>query len=170
MKVRATLASGLLLASTLGFSLPAHAQSTGNQGGANTACTGGAIGGGSASGAQANRSDSGAVLPAVIAAAVQDVSVLSDLNTNLNAVNGTNLQVVCLNDVLNQNDVRILNNVLNDSPILSGDLNNSLNNDANNLDVLNGLLSGSNLSLLNNTQVVAVNLDPNSPVIYLLAP
>jgi len=164
MKVRATLASGLLLASTLGFSLPAHAQSTGNQGGANTACTSDTTGDSSASGAQANRSQSGAILPAVIAAAVQDVSVLSDLNANLNTLNDTNVNVVCLNDVLNQNDVHILNDVLNDSPILSGDLNNSLNN----VDVLNELAQNANVNVLDNTQVLAVNFAPDGNTLYLL--
>ena len=50
--------------------------------------------------------------------------------------------------------VQIPQDVLNGSPILSNDLNGSLNNNA----ILNNLLQRSNIALLNNVQVVAVNL------------
>lgn len=60
------------------------------------------------------------MLTGVIDAAVGDVQALNNLDTALSALNGSNLQVVCLNDVLNQNDLRILQDVLSGSPILSG--------------------------------------------------
>ena len=143
-------AAGLLLLS----SVPAFAQGNGNAN--NSGCTQSTTGGSSATtgGSQTNRSDSHALLIGVIDAAVQDVSVLDNINVPLNALNNSNLQVVCLTDALNQNDVRILQDVLNGSPILSNDLNGSLNNNA----ILNNLLQRSNIALLNNVQVVAVNL------------
>src|SRR6267378_848367 len=125
------IAAGLLLLS----SVPAFAQGNGNgnndnngnnssRGGCAQTTSGG--GGALTGGNQGNRAGSTALLVGVIDAAVS-------------ALNGSNLQVVCLNDALNQNDVRILQDVLNGSPILSGDLNQSLNNN----NVLNNLLQGS---------------------------
>ncbi len=149
-------AAGLLLLS----SVPAFAQGRGNDNNGNnsnnTGCTQATTGGGGATtgGNQTNRSDSRALLTGVIDAAVQNVSVLDNLDSALSALNGSNLQVVCLTDALNQNDVRVLQDVLNGSPILSGDLNQSLNHNV----VLNTLLQGSNIALLNNVQVVAVNV------------
>jgi len=145
----------LLLSSLLSVAAPASAQGgSGNSG--NSGCTQTASGGGGATtgGQQTNRSDSGAVLVGVIDAAVQNVSVLNNLDTALSALNGANVQVVCLTDVLNQNDIRILQDVLNGSPILSNNLNNSLNNNT----VLNNVLQNANIALLNNVQVVAVNI------------
>ena len=69
-------------------------------------------------------------------------------------MDSSNVQVVCLNDVLNQNDIRLLNNILNNSPILSGNLNESLNNNT----VLNNLLQNADIALLNNVQVVSVDV------------
>ena len=94
------------------------------------------------------------MLAGVINAAVQDVQVLNNIDVPLNALNSSNLQVVCLTDALNQNDIHILQDLLNGSPILSNDLNGSLNNNT----ILNNLLQRSNIALLNNVQVVAVNL------------
>jgi hypothetical protein len=153
------VAAGLLVLSTV----PAMAQGSGNgnndNNGSNSsrgACTQSTTGGGGATtgGSQTNRSDSTAVLTGVIDAAVQDVQALNNIDAALSALNGSNVNVVCVNDALNQNDLRILQDVLNGSPVLSGDLNNSLNNN----NVLNNLLQGSNIALLNNVQIVAVNL------------
>jgi hypothetical protein len=159
-------AAGLLLVSTV----PALAQGRGNDNNGNNAnnsgCTQTTTGGGGATtgGTQTNRANSGALLTGVIDAAVQDVQALNNINAALSALNGSNLQVVCLTDALNQNDVHILQDVLNGSPILSGDLNQSLNGN----NVLNNLLQGSNIALLNNVQVVAVNLDTGE--VFLLRP
>jgi hypothetical protein len=153
------IAAGLLLLS----SVPAFAQANGNGNGNNDnnssqgGCTQTTTGGGGAvtGGSQSNRAGSTALLAGVIDAAVQDVQALNNIDAALSALNGSNLQVVCLTDTLNQNDIRILQDVLNGSPILSGDLNNILNNNT----VLNNLLRRSNIADLNNVQVVAVNLD-----------
>src|SRR5438309_8228627 len=161
------IAAGLLPLS----SVPAFAQGNGNgnndnngnnssQGGCAQTTTGG--GGALTSGNQGNRAGTAALLVGVIDAAVQNVQVLNNIDAALSALNGSNLQVVCLNDALNQNDVRILQDVLNGSPILSGDLNQSLNNN----NVLNNVLQDSNIALLNNVQVVAVNL--NTGQVFLL--
>ena len=147
-------AAGLLLVSTV----PALAQGHDNNGtnANNSGCTQSTTGGGGATtgGTQTNRANSGALLVGVIDAAVQDLQALNNIDAALSALNGSNLQVVCLSDALNQNDVHILQDVLNGSPILSGDLNHSLNGNS----VLNNVLQGSNIALLNNVQVVAVNL------------
>jgi hypothetical protein len=83
------------------------------------------------------------MLPAVIAAAVQNVSVpVTAAN-----LSGVNLNVVCLNDTLNQNDVRVLQDILNQSPILSQNSNN-----------LNNLLQNSDIAVANGVQVVSVDL------------
>jgi hypothetical protein len=70
--------------------------------------------------------------------------------------------VVCLNDVLNQNDIRVLQDVLNGSPVASNDLNHSLNNPS--------ILSG--LSVANGAQIVAVDVagtqGSNAPTAFLL--
>jgi|SRR5579859_4045787 len=151
-------AAGLLLVSTV----PALAQGTDNNGtnAHNSGCTQSTTGGGGATtgGTQTNRANSGALLVGVIDAAVQDVQALNNIDAALSALNGSNLQVVCLSDALNQNDVHILQDVLNGSPILSGDCSSCLNQSLNNNTVLNNLLQNSNIDLLNNVQVVAVNL------------
>jgi hypothetical protein len=116
---------------------PAQAQRS--PGGCTTEATGGPAGSGNRSG----RQDSAAVLPAVIAAAVQNVQVpVAAAN-----LSGVNLNVVCLNDTLNQNDVRLLQDILNQSPILSQNSNN-----------LNNLLQGSDIAVANGVQVVSVDL------------
>jgi len=159
------LLGGALFAASL-TALPVSAQTAGSNGNgnnnngtnsANTSCTqstGGA--GGSATGTQANRSNSQQTLVGVIDALINVQSV--DPNVVANALNSSNVQVVCLNDLLNQNDISILNDVL------SGDnvLNNSLNNLAQNA------LQNANVALLNNVQVVTVDLGGGSPQVFLL--
>jgi hypothetical protein len=147
----------LLLSGLLSVAAPVSAQGgPGNSG--NSGCTQTATGGGGATTGgqqqQTNRGASQEVLVSVITAAVQNVSVLNNLDTALSALDGANVQVVCLTDVLNQNDIRILQDILNNSPILNNNLNNSLNNNT----VLNNVLQNANLALLNNVQVIAVNL------------
>lgn len=121
-----------------------------------TGCTQEAAAGGGAHANQGNRSRAGRdlILGNVIGAAVENVAVLSNLTTALSALNGSPVQVVCLNDVLNQNDIRLLNNILNNSPILNNNLNNSLNNNT----VLNNILQNADIALLNNVQIVSVDV------------
>jgi hypothetical protein len=143
------IAAGLLVASVVVVA-PVSAQ------GRSAGCTqatggGGGAAGGGGQGAN-NPSNSTAVLTGLVDVLVQNVQAQALNNLNLNALNDTNVQVVCLNDVLNQNDVRILQNILNDSPILNQDLNNSLNGNT----VLTGILNNNNIA--DNVQVVAVNL------------
>jgi hypothetical protein len=131
----AMLAASLLVVST--FASPAEAQRS--PGGCTQEATGGPAGTGNRSG----RQNSAALLPAVIAVAVQNVAVPVTA-ANLSAVN---LNVVCLNDTLNQNDIRVLQDILNQSPILSENSNN-----------LNNLLQNADIALLNNVQVVSVDV------------
>jgi hypothetical protein len=106
-------------------------------------CTQESAGGPAGSGNRGARQNSAAVLPAVIAAAVQNVQVpVTAAN-----LSGVDLNVVCLNDTLNQNDVRLLQDILNQSPILSENSNN-----------LNNLLQGSDIAIANGVQVVSVDL------------
>jgi hypothetical protein len=59
-----------------------------------------------------------AVITALIGAAVSNVTVDAPILNN--SLNNPNLSIVCLNNVLNQNDIALVENVLNNSPILSG--------------------------------------------------
>ena len=160
----ALFAAGLLLASVVGVA-PVSAQQNNNGGGGamngSTGCTstntGGPTTGGAAGGNQRNNnpSNSTGVLTGLVDVLVQDVSALNNVQAPINAQISNvanNLSVVCLNDVLNQNDIRILQDILNNSPILNNDLNNSLNNNT----VLQGFLNNNNIA--NNVQVVGVNL------------
>jgi hypothetical protein len=106
-------------------------------------CTQEAVGGPAGTGNRSGRQNSAAVLPAVIAAAVQNV----DVPVTAANLSGVTLSVVCLNDTLNQNDVRLLQDILNQSPILSENSNN-----------LNHLLQGSDIAVANGVQVVSVDL------------
>jgi len=162
------LAGGLLLASTIGSS-SAYAQSNGGNGAGgngnngNSGCTQTATGGGTATGGPQNMGrDAGMTLiGGVIDVAVQDV--LNNVEANLNALNGANVSVVCLNDALNQNNVQILQDVLNNSPILS-----------NNRDVLTNFLNDNNVlngvSLLTGAKVVAVDIGSPTvaPTMYVV--
>ena len=87
-----------------------------------------------------------------------NVQVLNNIDAQLQALQG-NLSVVCLNDALNGNQLQVLNNILNNSPILNNNLNNSLNN----LSALN------NLNILGGARVLAVDLaGPNVGNVYVL--
>lgn len=134
MSVAAAL---MLTAGTAFVATPALAQNS--PGGCTQAATGGPAGTGNRSG----RQNSAAILPSVIGAAVQNVAVpVTAAN-----LSGVNLNVVCLNDTLNQNDVRVLQDILNQSPILSQNSNN-----------LNNLLQNTNIAVANGVQVVSVDL------------
>ena len=163
-----SVTTALLAVSVIGVSFlaaPAHAQR------GSTGCTQEAVGGNTNPGrsvvGQGQAANSDQTLAGVIAAAISNVSVLGG-NNNVQALNdalngiAVPVQVVCLNDALNQNDVRILQNILNQSPILNNNLNNSLNNN----DVLNNLLQGADIALLNNAEVVSV--DVLSGTVYVL--
>jgi len=67
------------------------------------------------------------------------------INVNVGAINVNAVDLVDVNNVLNDNDVRILDNILNHSPILS-----------NNSDILTNLLRDANV------------LDQNSVVVGIL--
>lgn len=157
------LAGGLLLASTLTTS-SAFAQGAGGNGNnGNSGCTQTATGGGTATGGPQTRGrDAGtALIGNVVNVAVTDV--LDNVEANLNALNGADVSVVCLNDALNQNNVQVLQDVLNGSPILS-----------NNRDVLTSFLNNNNVlngvSLLSGAQVVAVDLGSPTvaPTLYVV--
>ena len=108
-------------------------------------CTQAAAPGGGATAGQDNRSRANrdAVLGNLIGAMVDNAA---NINAAVSALNGANVSVVCLNDVLNQNDIDILNNVLNDSNVLS------------NIAILNNSLNNPDIALLNNVQIIAVNV------------
>ena len=78
------------------------------------------------------------------------------INVNVNVQDITIEDVIDVEDVLNNNDVRILNNVLNRSPILS-----------NNSEILTNLLRDADI--LNDLQVV-VGVLSGAPVILNLVP
>jgi hypothetical protein len=157
------LAGGCLLASILSTS-SAFAQGNGGNGNnGNSGCTQTATGGGTATGGpQARGRDVGtALIGSVVNVAVTDV--LDNVQANLNALNGADVSVVCLNDALNQNNVQVLQDVLNGSPILSNNrdvLTNFLNDNS----ILNGV------SLLSGAQVVAVDLGSPTvaPTLYVV--
>jgi hypothetical protein len=148
----ATAAAAALLVGSTFVATPANAQPGG--------CTQAASGGGNTTTtSRSQRQNSAANLPAVIAAAVQNVTIsVDDLTADILS-KGSNLSVVCLNDTLNQNDVRVLQNILNESPILSGNENN-LNNILRNSNVLSGITVSPDVNVL------AVDLDEG--IVYLL--
>jgi hypothetical protein len=170
-----TLAASLLVAGTVGAVSPVSAAPLGQAppvqappvqerttersgertGGAG--CTQTASGaGGTTSGAPQTTTDpqsSSALLVGVVAAAVQNVSALDNVQNALtNTLSGANVELVCLNDVLNENDIRLLQDILNESPILNDNLNNSLNNN----EVLKNVLNSNNIAA--NVEVVSVRL------------
>lgn len=149
---KASVFSAALIGATV-FASPTYAQNSPGS------CTQMADGGPAGSGNRSGRQNSGAVLPSVIAVAVQNVAVpVTAAN-----LSGVNLNVVCLNDTLNQNDIRILQDILNGSPILSG-----------NRDILNDLLQNSTIlsdnkiALANGVQVLTVNTETGD--LFLLRP
>lgn len=167
MKLFRSATTAMLAASIIGvsfFASPVNAQR------GSTGCTQEAVGGNTNPGrsvvGQGQAANSNQTLVGVIAAAISNVSVLGNNNVQAlnDALNGiaVPVQVVCLNDALNQNDVRILQNILNQSPILNNNLNNSLNNN----NVLNNLLQNADIALLNNAEIVSV--DVLSGTVYVL--
>lgn len=92
------------------------------------------------------------VLTGLINAAIQDVQASALNNLNLQ---GLNLQVVCLNDVLNANQLQIAN-VLSSNSILNQSLNGNT--------VLTNFLNGSNL--LNGVQVLGVDLTTGNVYVF----
>jgi hypothetical protein len=165
-----TLTASLLVAGTLGAVSPVSAapleqappqqERTTERSGTSTGgsgCTQTASGaGGTTSGAPQTTVDpqsSHALVVGVVAAAVQNVSALDNVqNVLTNTLSGANVELVCLNDVLNENDIRLLQDILNESPILNNNLNNSLNNN----EVLKGFLNNNNIAA--NVEVVSVRL------------
>lgn len=131
--------------------------------GANSSCTQstGAPATGGTQTSSPGRSNSADTLVAVVDAVIQDVHAADNVNAQ-QVLSSPNVQVVCLNDVLNQNDIRALQDILNGSPVASEDLNHTLNNPT--------ILSG--LSVANGAQIVAVDVagtqGSNTPTAFLL--
>jgi hypothetical protein len=153
MKLFRTISMVAVAAAMLGGTLVAPAsaqQGGGNQGGGHnqgcTQTTGGNQRGGNDN-RQGGRPAGDQLVAGVIAAAVQNVTADVSVLNGANALNNPNLQVVCLNNALNNNQIQLLSNILNNSPILSQNQNN-----------LNNLARNANIALLNNVQVVSVNL------------
>ena len=100
------------------------------------------------------RQSGGQALGGLIDVAVQNVQALIDvtaLNDVLNnAVSQNNIQVLCLNDVLNGNQTNILSDILNNSNVLSNNRDILSNNT-----VLQNFLNNNNIA--NGLQVLAVN-------------
>lgn len=172
MKRFVSLAASAALLAGVVASSPVSAQTGGGNGNgnnnngsnsANASCTQATSGaGGQATGApQANRGDSHGVLVGVIDALI-NANALNDTQVVANALNSSNLQVVCLNDVLNQNDLNLLNDVLSGDNILNNSLNGSLN------EIAQNALQNADLALLNNVEVVTVNVGGGAPQIFLL--
>jgi hypothetical protein len=154
MKKFRTLAAVSLLATSL-MAAPVSAQTTGdNQG--NRGCDQLQLGGGGGGGLVdfGNRSQETrqGVIAGLIAAAVGGIGVEADVLND--ALNNPNLQVVCLNNVLNQNDIALVEDVLNRSPILSD-----------NRDVLSNIANDNNI--LNGVEVISVDL--LSGTVYVLS-
>jgi hypothetical protein len=159
-------ASALLLAAS---TAPVSAQVGGGNGngnnnaglnGANSSCTQTTSGaGGTATGApQANRGDSRGTLVGIIDALIQ-ANVPANVELVTNALNSSNVQVLCVNDVLNQNDINLLSDVASGNNVL----NNSLNNLAQNA------LQRDNIALLDNVSILTVNvLSGGTPQVVLL--
>lgn len=122
---------------------------------------------------RAQSPDNGAqAIAGLIDIAVQNTSALNNSPISVldNAINGSTIQVVNLNDVLNGNQTMLLSNILNDSQVLSQNvvtvqniLNNSLNNDT----VLSGFLNNNNVTV---DHVVALDVLSASPTIYVFNP
>jgi hypothetical protein len=100
------------------------------------------------------------VLAGLIAAALQNTQVVGDVTALNNALNNVQLSVVCLNDVLNQNDIALVENVLNNSPILSNNRDVLSNNQ-----ILTDFLNNNNIAA--NVEVLSVDL--LSGTVFLLA-
>jgi hypothetical protein len=145
-RTTATAAAVSLLLGSTTFA-PVSAQQGPNQGGRNQGCIQETAGGGGAGGRQQQgRQEGDQFVAGVVAAAIQNVSVGANaLNSSLN---GVSLQLVCVNDVLNNNQLQLLSNILNDSPILNESLND--------VTILQDFLNGS--TLLNGVEVISVDI------------
>jgi hypothetical protein len=163
-KLGMSVAAAALVGSSV-FAMPVSAQ------GRSAGCTQEAVGGNTtpgrgpvsqAVGQNSQPQNSQQTLVNVITAYVSNVAALNNVNALNEDLNGlaANLQVVCLNDALNQNDVRFLNNVLSGNDVL----NNSLNNTLNGNQVLTNVLQ--NAQILTNARIVSVDLLSGN--IYLL--
>ncbi|MBX5490738.1 MAG: hypothetical protein IRZ14_06235 [Chloroflexi bacterium] len=153
-----TLALGLAVAMGLPTAAPAAAQGQG-QGQGRGACFQQGAGGLQLAPSGGTRQGSApqagaATLGGLIDVVVQNTQLLNNvsaLNETLNnAVSQNNLQLVCLNDTLNGNQVNVLSDILNSSEVLS-----------HNRDVLSNILNNNEVikNALNNTAVpVAVNV------------
>ncbi len=67
------------------------------------------------------------------------------INVNIGAINVTAIDVIDVEDVLNNNEIRILNNVLNNNTILS-----------NNRDILTDFLNGVDVNILGGQTIVGI--------------
>jgi hypothetical protein len=164
MKRFTAFAAAGLFAAVLGAA-PVSAQVGGGNGNGNnnpgnnsggSSCTQTTTGdGGRITGApQTNRGNgSAAALTGVIDALI-NANALDNLDVAANALNSSPVQVVCLNDALNQNDLSLLSNVLSGDNILNNSpiLNDSLNNLAQNA------LQNADINAANNVQVLAVSV------------
>jgi len=160
-KLGMSVAAAALVGSSI-FAMPVSAQ------GRSAGCTQQAIGGNTTPGQgpvnQGQRQNSQGTLVGVISAYVANVAALNAnaLNNDLNGL-AANAQVVCLNDALNQNDVRILNDVLSHNSVLNGSLNDAFNGN----NVLTNVLQGA--QLLNNARIVSVDVLSGQQTIYVLS-
>ena len=148
LRTATAAAAAAMLVGTTFVAEPVSAQ--GNSPGGCTQQAVGGPGGGGTGGSRSERQNSQSNLASVIGVVVQNVAVPVTVQ-DVADLSGTNLSVVCLNDTLNGNDIRVLQDILNESPILSENSNN-LNNLLRDADILN------DLAVANNVQVVAVNL------------
>lgn len=121
--------------------------------------------------AQSNQSGATAIA-GLIDVAVQNTQALnqSPITVLDDAINGSTIQVVNLNNVLNGNETKILSDILTQSQVLSQNvvtvqniLNNALNGDT----VLSGFLNHNNISV---GQVVALNVLSAPTTIYVFTP
>jgi len=154
MKRLSYLAAAGLFAATLGAA-PVGAQPNTSSSDCTQSTTG--AGGLITPAPQDNRGNGSAAALGGVISALINANALNNVDVAANLLNSSPVELVCLNDALNQNDVRLLTDVLNNSPILNDSLNNAAQNALQNADI----------ALLNNVQVVAVNLGP-TPQIFLL--
>jgi hypothetical protein len=153
MKFVRTAAAVVALGAAL--SLPVAAPAGAQNAGACAGRSGGsAQSGGTGIVQAAPRQSGGQALGGLIDVAVQNVQALNDVtalnNVLNNAVTGNNIQVLCLNDVLNGNQTNLLSDILNNSNVLSNNRDVLSNNT-----VLQGFLNDNNIA--NGLQVLAVN-------------
>lgn len=142
MHVLRTVAMSAAVAALL--SVPVATPAGAQGGSACTGRTGGTGTGGTQQGGA--RQSGGQALGGLIDVAVQNANALNNISADL--LNNSNVQVVCLNDVLNGNQTNVLSDILNNSQVLS-----------NNRDVLTNLFQNflNNNNIANGVQVLAVN-------------